>query len=90
MESRTHHSLVTMLYEYISDFSEVEQSLIESDIYEVGGSVTRMAEGFVPDLYYNHNKLTIIGEAKTEEDLERSHSIEQYKSYIKHLKNSIE
>ena len=44
MESRTHHSLVTMLYEYISDFSEVEQSLIESDIYEVGGSVTRMAE----------------------------------------------
>lgn len=49
-----------------------------------------MLEGFIPDVYYSYNKLTIIGEAKTEKDLERQHSIMQYKAYIKHLQKRID
>ena len=89
MESREHHQLVKILYNYVSSIASIESSLIESDIYEINGNVTHMAEGFVPDLYYNHNNITIIGEAKTEIDLEKEHSINQYKSYINHLDNKI-
>ena len=39
-----------------------------------------MQEGYVPDLYYKYNDLIIIGEAKTENDLERVHSINQFES----------
>ena len=85
MESKAHHTLVKYIYKYVSNLSDVEFGLIESDIYEINGNVTRMNEGFVPDLYYNFNDLCIIGEAKTEDDLDREHSINQYKSYISHL-----
>lgn len=37
---------------------------------------------FRPDLYYNHNNVLIIGEAKTDDDFDRPHSISQYTSYL--------
>ena len=85
MESKAHHTLVKYIYRFVSSMNEIEKSLIESDIFEINGNVTRMNEGFVPDLYYNYNNYCIIGEAKTEGDLDREHSINQYKSYISHL-----
>ena len=85
MESKAHHTLVKYINKYVSNISGVVSSLIESDIFEISGNITRMSEGFIPDLYYNYDNLCIIGEAKTEEDLEREHSINQYKSYISHL-----
>ena len=41
----------------------------------------RTKENFVPDLYYCHDGLLIIGEAKTAKDVDREHSISQYESY---------
>lgn len=38
-------------------------------------------DNFIPDLYYNHNDLLIIGEAKSSKDVSRLHSTQQYKSY---------
>ncbi len=90
MESIVHHNLVKKkIYEYVSSQSVIKKkkSVIESDIFEVEGNVTRMQEGYVPDLYYKYNDLIIIGEAKTENDLERVHSINQFESYINHLEN---
>ncbi len=86
MESNKHHSLVKKIYKYVSTLDYVEDKLIESDIFEVNGNVTRTPEGFVPDLFYNHNNTFIIGEAKTDEDFEREHSLLQYKSYFNLLK----
>lgn len=37
---------------------------------------------FRPDLYYNYDNILIIGEAKTDDDFNRSHSIQQYISYF--------
>ena len=85
MESIVHHNLVKKIYEYVSNQSVIKKSIIESDIFEVEGNVTRMQEGYVPDLYYKYNDLIIIGEAKTENDLERVHSIDQFESYINHF-----
>ena len=86
MESLKHHNLVKKMNEYIVNYENAEVSLVESDIFEVNGKVTRMPEGFVPDLYYKYNGLLIIGEAKTDSDFEREHSLQQYISYLKYLK----
>lgn len=87
MESNVHHNLVKKIYEYVSNQSNIKKSIIESDIFEIEGNVTRMQDGYVPDLYYKYSDLIIIGEAKTEKDLERIHSIKQFESYINHLEN---
>ena len=86
MESKKHHSLVKKIYDYVIANEKAEKSLIQSDIFEVSGNVTRMPEGFVPDLYYKYDNKIILGEAKTDSDLDREHSILQFKSYINYLK----
>ena len=90
MESNKHHLLVQKIYDYVKELEFIEEKLIECDIFEVTGNVTRMPEGYVPDLYYKHNNILIIGEAKTEKDFEREHSFHQYESYINHLKKYLE
>ncbi len=86
MESKTHHNLVKIIYNYVSNYPKVKKELIQSDIFEISGNVIRMHEGYIPDVYYNFNNLIIIGEAKTEKDLETWHSTKQIESYINHLK----
>ncbi len=86
MESNKHHSLVKKIYEYVSTLGYIENKLIESDTFEVNGNVTRTLEGYIPDLFYSHDKILIIGEAKTDEDFEREHSLLQYKSYFNLIK----
>lgn len=85
MESNKHHALVKKIISYITNDGHIEKSLIESDIFEVQGKVTRMPEGFIPDVFYSYNNKVIIGEAKTDSDLERQHSFNQYESYLKYL-----
>lgn len=89
MESKKHHSLVKKIYEYVIENEKVEKSLIQSDIFEISGNVTRMPEGFVPDLYYKYENNIIIGEAKTDYDLDREHSILQFESYVKYMKKYV-
>lgn len=85
MESNKHHGLVKKMYNYVVDELDIEKSLVETDIFEVIGNVSRMSEGFVPDLYYKYNNELIIGEAKTGQDFEREHSLQQYQSYSNYL-----
>lgn len=85
MESNKHHGLVKKMYDYVVNELDVEKSLVETDIFEVTGNVPRMPEGFVPDLYYKYKNDLIIGEAKTEPDIEREHSLQQYQSYSNYL-----
>ena len=85
MESKKHHTLVKKIYEYVSSLDFIENKLIQTDIFEISGNVTRMPEGYVPDLFYNHNDSIIIGEAKTDDDLERDHSLHQYESYFNYI-----
>lgn len=44
------------------------------------------SEGYRPDLLYNFDGLLVIGEAKTSKDVERPHSCNQYKSYLRKCK----
>lgn len=56
--------------------------LIYSDKPESTEKPPRTKNGFVPDLFYSHKGILIIGEAKTAEDVEREHSLSQYESYF--------
>ena len=58
MESIIHHNLVKKIYNYVSACQNIEEKLIESDVFEVKGNITRMLEGYIPDVYYDYNLTT--------------------------------
>lgn len=83
MESQAHIDLVNRIYEYMTRLIKEENiCLIERDSAGVIGEAYT-ADSFVPDVYYSFGGTLMIGEAKTENDFERNHSIRQYESYIK-------
>ena len=46
-----------------------------------------LSDAYRPDLYLHYKDWHIIGEAKTDDDCARSHSIEQYKTYFNELES---
>lgn len=81
-ESQKHFELVNQMREWVIKSFSVEKSLLKTDV--IGDGTQKLPTGYKPDLFYNFNDLTIIGEAKTSFDIERPHSVEQYKSYMKY------
>ncbi len=75
---------------YIRKIAEHTSTIIPSelipfiliDLPDSSRRPDRTIGNFIPDLYYKDLKYLIIGEAKTMNDIDRKHSIEQYKSYI--------
>lgn len=82
MESKKHINLVKIIYNYILGLvDEKNRCLIEIDSYGQRSNI-RIVNNLIPDVYYSFNNLMIIGEAKTELDFERKHSLQQYDAYI--------
>ena len=83
-ESSTHMQYVSILFEFVKHIvPQNNSSLILIDTpnsLEVPNSVI---DGFRPDLSYKMGHFLIIGEAKTDDDVERRHSLNQYYSYLK-------
>lgn len=83
MESQAHIGLVKTIYNYILKLvNEENHCLIEMDSSGNNSNV-RVMNNFVPDVFYSFDNLMIIGEAKTEHDFDRKHSLQQYDAYIK-------
>lgn len=83
MESQAHIDLVKRIYEYVLRIvGEQNHCLIEMDSLGNNSNV-RVINNFIPDLYYSFGNQLIIGEAKTERDFDRKHSMQQYDAYIK-------
>ena len=86
-ESQAHINLVHKLRDYVSacylhnDDGRILIDLPTSNTY----SQTFIIDGHRPDLFVKTgcNKI-IIGEAKTQDDLEREHSISQYITFLKY------
>lgn len=83
-ESVQHQKLVRMLIEEVANMVGVDKScFIESDIND-GHSLPQLTnEGYRPDVLFQYEDLLIVGEAKTSNDIERTHSIMQYESYMR-------
>ena len=62
---------------------QVKQPFVLVDLPESTQKPPAVTDGFHPDVYYCHNDIFIIGEAKTVEDVERRHSKLQYEAYFK-------
>lgn len=87
-ESAVHMGYVTMLGEFVQNrLSDCEHIHILMDKPDSTETPPHVVNGYRPDLYYRHNDTVIIGEAKTDEDFDRPHSIEQYKSYLQECAN---
>ncbi len=82
-ESDKHVELVALLRDYIKMAFDIEEVFLKCDMY--GENRTHgLINGYIPDVFYNYNGKVIVGEAKTSNDIERSHSIEQYKSFLEY------
>lgn len=82
-ESIAHIIYVRKIADYTSAIIPVELiPYLLIDLPESCKKPDRTIGNFIPDLYYKDQNFLIIGEAKTENDIDRNHSINQYKSYI--------
>lgn len=84
-ESIMHMNLVRNIVEYISAMPSVMSELIESDLPEYSSRTTQALNKYYPDVYYRDNSSIIIGEAKTDNDINNKHTMSQLEAYIAHL-----
>ena len=92
-ESILHTNLVREIINWVKiNCSSNDYYLIQSDLPENKKySKPPLVLGFYPDVFVNFNK-TIIGEAKTRDDINNHHTIQQINAYLKYLskkKNSL-
>lgn len=82
-ESIVHSDSVRIGVDYIKTLIPSDlHCLIQSDLPEIKLKPERTVENFVPDIRLDTDSLKIIGEAKTDNDTMRQHSIDQYESYL--------
>lgn len=82
-ESAEHMAYVTGIQEYVKTIlPECEHLHVFVDSPYEKETPPHVINNFRPDVYYCHNDFLIIGEAKTDDDFNRPHSIEQYLSYL--------
>ena len=88
-ESATHAFLVRVIIEYVErEFGNLVDIGIRDDaIHPVRGERPPMIEGYVPDVYVTDvpTTRTLIGEAKTQKDIETEHSMRQISAFLKYL-----
>ncbi|WP_148410236.1 hypothetical protein [Murimonas intestini] len=83
-ESNQHQKLVNIIIEHISNIVGAERTcFIESDVADGHPLPQLTPEGFRPDVMYQYENVLFIGEAKTIDDVVKTHSLMQYESYIK-------
>lgn len=83
-ESNEHGQLVELLFTKVLRLIDADtKGFICLDSMLSSTIPPQTDEGFRPDLFYCHQRVLIIGEAKTSKDFDTVHSRRQYESYIK-------
>ena len=86
-ESRNHIELVSVAYRCALTFvPHGMECLVKADTAD-SEKPSHVIGNFIPDVFYWHDDLLIIGEAKTINDFDRPHSIAQYKAYLEECQN---
>jgi hypothetical protein len=88
MVSEAHETLVKMILQWLDQKGLGPDAQVFCDSVGVlGGSKPKKVGGFVPDVfcYVPSIKHTIIGDAKTPNDLETRHSKDQFEAYADYL-----
>jgi len=88
-ESATHMNYVRKIVSYMTTAIEsCQEGMIMADLAEYGKRPPKVIGGVFPDVYYRTPDTFVIGEAKTDDDIERSHTDEQLNNYIKELRTA--
>jgi hypothetical protein len=83
-ESSLHQELVQILKEEAQAVIPSDKwGLMQIDSPDSLNCPPRTTEGYRPDVYFKFEKLLVIGEAKTSNDIGSKHSRAQYASYLK-------
>lgn len=85
MESEAHKEYVLNAVEYIKLMFDVTDNQITTDLGEPGKTPPTVIDGFRADIYVHTPQYIIIGEAKTDNDINNKHTIEQFAAYIKEV-----
>ena len=87
-ESQYHINYVKKIVSYVeSTFSADEVAFMLSDSADCLERCPKVIGGFVPDVYVKTARFAIIGEAKTDNDIENGHTAAQINSYIEELRS---
>ena len=82
-ESVEHILTVTMICDYVKGLlPKNEHPFVLADSPDEVAATPNVSGNYRPDVYYQNNGFLIIGEAKTDPDFDRPHSISQYMSYF--------
>ena len=88
-ESAKHAFLVRAILQYVErEFGNIADIGIREDaLHPVRGERPPMIEGYVPDVYVIDvpSTRTLIGEAKTRQDIETEHSMRQISAFLRYL-----
>ena len=80
-ESLQHKEYVSRIVSFIETIPDCCSDLIEADLLGFNTRTTKVGRYF-PDVYYRDFNSLIIGEAKTDNDIENEHTAKQIESYI--------
>ena len=84
-ESQLHMDLVRKIAFYVKQITpNFSASLLDAELPEYGRT-PQCLYGFYPDIRYRDNKSIILGEAKTQNDIEKDHTQAQLNAYIDEL-----
>ena len=87
MESLTHMTFVKKIADYVSTIPEdFTRNLL---CVELPGEYDRCPQiigGSIPDVFYNDSNYIILGEAKTDNDIDQEHTQRQLNDYINEVR----
>lgn len=86
MESDAHKMFVCNAVNYITRIFDLEENQILVDLGDPCITPPTVIDGFRADIYVHSPNYIIIGEAKTDNDINNKHTIAQISSYIKEVR----
>ena len=87
MESHAHKEYVQNAIDYIKRKFDLSNSQIAADLGDANMLPPKTVDGFRADIYVNTSQYIIIGEAKTDNDVNNNHTLAQFASYVKEAKS---
>ena len=86
-ESLAHITYVRRIVSYmLASVPECQHSMICADLAEYGKRTPQVIGGYYPDVYYRTPSYFLIGEAKTDGDIDNYHTNAQIDCYIQELR----
>ncbi len=86
--SQTHHNYTRCIVRWIEDNYSKDQMVVIADLDNpIGEERPPNINGYIPDVYARNieNDISIIGEAKTQNDVRNKHTKNQINSYLDYL-----